>query len=410
MKIDRQNHLPVPAFDPLARTPFVPQKNHRSDRPLRVALVHYWLVGMRGGEKVLEALCRMYPQADIYTHVYCPDRVSDLIRGHRVITTPIARLPMASKMYQKYLPFMPAALEALDLTSYDLVISSEAGPAKGVLTGPETLHLCYCHSPMRYVWDQYHVYRAQAGRLTRAMMPAMARKMRAWDVETASRPDVVLANSGHVQRRITKYWRRPSEVVHPPVAVEQFAPVAPQDRGGFYLWAGELAPYKRPDLAIEAFNRLDKPLYVIGGPGGAERKLARQANDNIRFLGKVDDDMLRRYLASCRALIFPGEEDFGIVPVEAMASGRPVIAYGRGGALDTVIDGETGILFREQTVEAIIDAVDRFEASGLETAPTDVFTAHAAQFSETEFRRGVSRALMKSGFFGNRAAIGVAAE
>ena len=288
---------------------------------------------MRGGEKVLEQLCTMFPQADIFTHAYRPDKVSPQIRAHRVITTSVGRLPFASRLYQKYLPLMPAALDELDLSAYDLVLSSEAGPAKGVITPVDVPHLCYRHSPMRYIWDQYQVYRDNAGFLTRQLMPSMARKLRAWDVQTAARPDRIIANSQHVAHRVQKYWRRDADVINPPVSVQHFKPVAPQDRGGYYLWLGELAPYKRPDLAIEAFNRLDRPLFVIGGPDKAEAALARKANPNIRFLGRVDDDRLRQYLACCRALIFPGEEDFGIVPVEAMASGRPVIAYGDGSCI-----------------------------------------------------------------------------
>lgn len=304
---------------------------------------------------------------------------------------------MADRLYQKYLPFMPAALDALDLSNYDLVLSSEAGPAKGVITPVDVPHLCYCHSPMRYIWDQYPVYHKNAGFLTRALMPAMARKMRAWDVDTAARPDRIVANSRHVANRVQKYWRRDSDVINPPVSVQKFNPVAAEERGGFYLWLGELAAYKRPDIAIEAFNRLDRPLFVIGGPGKAEAALARKANANIRFLGRLDDERLRRYLASCRALIFPGEEDFGIVPVEAMASGRPVIAYGRGGVLDSVVDGETGLLFKDLSVEALVDAVERFEASGLEHIDPQRLVRHAARFAEPEFRRKMAGVLHEMG-------------
>ncbi len=364
---------------------------------MRVAIVHYWLVGMRGGEKVLEALLDMFPQAEIFTHVYVPGKVSATIRRHKVHTTSIARLPFAPQLYQKYLPLMPKALEEIDLSGFDLVISSEAGPAKGVITPPGSVHLCYCHSPMRYIWDQYHVYRDSAGILTRAMMPRMAAKLRMWDVLSATRVDGFAANSTHVGKRIEKYWRRESTVVHPPVAVGDFTPVKPEDRGGFYLWAGELAPYKRPDIAIEAFNRLDRPLIVIGGPDKAERALAKKARGNIRFLGHVSYDKLRRYLACCRALIFPGEEDFGIVPVEAMAAGRPVIAYARGGALDTVIDGQTGLLFPDQSVEGLVAAVERFEATGLERLDPGRLAAHAGRFGEAGFRAGMERLLAAHG-------------
>lgn len=304
---------------------------------------------------------------------------------------------MANRLYQKYLPFMPSALNELDLSDYDLVLSSEAGPAKGVITPVDVPHLCYCHSPMRYIWDQYPIYRKNAGFVTRQLMPMMARRLRAWDVDSSARPDRIIANSRHVANRVQKYWRRDADVINPPVSVHKFSPVAPEERGSYYLWLGELAPYKRPDLAIEAFNRLDRPLFVIGGPGKAEAELARKAKGNIRFLGRLDDVRLRKYLACCRALIFPGEEDFGIVPVEAMASGRPVISYGRGGVLDSVVDGETGLMFYEQSVEALVDAVERFEESGMEHTDPQHFVRHAAGFAEPLFRRKMTGVLQEMG-------------
>lgn len=363
----------------------------------RVALVHYWLVGMRGGEKVLESLCRMYPQADIYTHVVDRARISDTLRAHRIFTTRIARLPMARRMYRNYLPLMPRALEDLDLSGYDLVISSESGPAKGVIAPPDAPHLCYCHSPMRYLWDQYPVYRDGAGPLTRALMSPLAHRLRQWDVTSAARVDGFAANSTHVAARIAKYWRRDARIVAPPVAVQDFSPVSVAERGDFYLWAGELAPYKRPDLAVEAFRRLGKPLVVIGGPAATVAKLARSAGPETAFLGPVPFATLRSYMARCKALIFPGEEDFGIVPVEVMASGRPVIAYGRGGVLDTVIDGRTGLLFHDQSVDALIAAVTRFEAERLDRLDPAALVRHAQGFDETAFQRGIRACLRDLG-------------
>ncbi|RVT87428.1 glycosyltransferase family 4 protein [Rhodobacteraceae bacterium CCMM004] len=364
---------------------------------MRVVIVHYWLVGMRGGEKVLEALLQMFPQADIVTHVYVPDKVSEAIRRHKVITTSVSRLPMAPRLYQKYLPFMPRALEEVDLTGYDLVISSEAGPAKGVIAPPDAVHLCYCHSPMRYLWDQYHTYRDGAGWLTRMLMPPLAHRLRQWDVTSAARVDRFVANSTHVAARIDKYWRREADVVHPPVAVEDFAPAPAEEVGDFYLWAGELAPYKRPDIAIEAFRRLGKPLVVIGGPAATVTRLSDGAPANVTFLGHAPFDVLKRHLATCKALIFPGEEDFGILPVEAMASGRPVIAYGRGGACDSVIDGETGLLFRDQSIAGLADALERFEAAGLAEVDPARLVAHARRFDGAAFRDGIARALAAEG-------------
>lgn len=364
---------------------------------MRVALVHYWLVGMRGGEKVLEALCRMFPDADIFTHVHDPARISPLLNGRVIRTTGISRLPFARRLYRNYLPFMPAALEGLDLTGYDLVISSEAGPAKGVIPPPDAPHLCYCHSPMRYIWDQRHLYRKEASFPARLAMPMLAHRLRQWDVISAARVDRFLANSRHVAARIEKYWRRGSDIVHPPVAVDDFAPVAAEERGDFYLWAGELAPYKRPDIAVEAFTRMQKKLVVIGGPDGARGALARKAGPTVEFLGKVPFETLKDRLARCRALVFPGEEDFGIVPVEAMASGRPVIAYGRGGVLDTVRDRETGLLYDDPSVEGLIGAIETFEREGLDSLEPAILQSHARQFDETHFRKGVAGALADLG-------------
>lgn len=367
------------------------QSNRYRDK--KVAIIHYWLVGMRGGEKVIESLCRMFPQADIFTHVVDRDNVSDLIKSHRIQTTRISQFPFPVKMYQKYLPFMPRALEEIDLTGYDLVISSESGPAKGVIVPPHALHLCYCHSPMRYLWDQYHLYHSQTGLLSRLMMPHLTHKLRQWDVTSAARVDGFVANSHHVAARIQKYWRRPSRVVHPPVAVEQFAPVLQDELEDYYLLAGELVGYKRPDLAIEAFRQMDKPLIVIGGPDKMVRALSTKAGPKTQFLGKVPFESLKQHMARCKALIFPGEEDFGIVPVEVMASGRPVIGYGRGGVLDSVVDGQTGLFFQDQDVNSLIGAVERFEASPLSKAGPEKCVARAAAFSETCFQNGILDAL-----------------
>lgn len=354
---------------------------------MRVALIHYWLVGMRGGEKVLEAFGRMFPDADIFTHVCRPENLSEALRRHRIRTTSISRLPFATRLYQSYLPLMPAALEGLDLSGYDLVISSEAGPAKGVIAQPNALHLCYCHSPMRYLWDQYHTYRAGAGALTRAAMPVLAQGLRQWDVTSAARVDHFVANSRHVAARINKYWRRDATVVHPPVAVDEFARTPARAVQDYYLWAGELVTYKRPDIVIEAFNRLGYPLLVIGGPAKARAGLQRKAKSNIKFLDKAPFETLKTHMAECKALVFPGEEDFGIVPVEVMASGRPVIAYGRGGALETVVHGKTGYLFHDQSVDGLIDAIRQFETAGLDRLDRERLVAHARRFDAAEFER-----------------------
>lgn len=357
------------------------------DGPMKVAIVHYWLVGMRGGEKVIEALCRIFPEADIITHVVSPPDISDNLRRHPIKTTFISRLPLAKSLYQSYLPLMPLALEQLDMQSYDLVLSSEAGPAKGIIAPPHATHISYVHSPMRYIWDQYHTYRAEAGLLARLSMPFLAHGLRQWDVTSAARIDGIIANSKHVAARIQKYWNRSATVIHPPVSVEAFTPVASSEVGDFYLWAGQLVPYKRPDLVIDTFNASGKPLVVIGGPNKEVRRLRKRAKDNITFLGSVSFEVLASHMARCRALVFPGEEDFGIIPVETMAAGRPVIAYGMGGARDTVVDGRTGTFFETQSVDSLSEAVDRFEAGLLQTVDPVDLVKHAQTFSEPAFRQ-----------------------
>ena len=353
---------------------------------MRVAIVHYWLVGMRGGEKVVEALCRMYPDADVFTHVYVPERISDQIKRHRIITSFIQKLPRAPRMYQKYLPLMPLALEQLDMRGYDLIISSESGPAKGIVPPPGSLHICYCHSPMRYIWNMFHTYRESSGLITRALMPLLAHYIRNWDAVSANRVDFYVANSRTVANRIQRYYRRNSTVIHPPVAVDDFSPVAAEEIGDYYLMVGELVAYKRPSLAIEAFNQTGKKLVVIGG-GELLSQLREIARPNVTLLGSQPFDVLKKHYAHCKALIFPGEEDFGIVPVEAMASGRPVIAFNRGGATETVVDGQTGVFFEEQSIEALQHAVAMFELMSFDPK---IIVAHANKFSEKVFESAMS--------------------
>ncbi len=350
---------------------------------MRVAIIHYWLVGMRGGEKVLEEFCRLYPQADIFTHVYVPAKTSALIKRHRITTTFIGRLPFAEKLYQKYLPLMPAALEELDLTGYDLVISSESGPAKGVITHPNAVHVCYCHSPMRYLWDQYHTYRGNAGRLTRLFMSVTMPFLRVWDVASAARVDRFVANSSFIARRIAKAYRRDAAVIFPPVDVDAFT-IAEAPRRDFYLCAGQLVPYKRVDLAVAACTRLGRRLVVVG-TGSETARLRAMAGPTVEFKGWASFAELQDLTRNCRALLFPGEEDFGIVPLEAMAAGRPVVAYGSGGALDTVIEGETGVFFHEQTVEALQAAMDRCESLEADFDPQRI-RRHARAFGGDVFR------------------------
>jgi glycosyltransferase involved in cell wall biosynthesis len=356
---------------------------------MKVAIIHYWLVGMRGGEKVLEQLCLMYPDADIYTHVIDRDRISDTILRHKVETTFIAKLPRATRYYQKYLPLMPIALEQLDMSQYDLIISSEAGPAKGIVPMPDAVHVCYCHSPMRYIWNMYQSYNATLGRVGKAVFGTAAHYLRLWDTVTAGRVDSFVANSANVARRIDRYYGRQAEVVFPPVDIARFRPTPEHE--DFYLVAGQLVGYKRVDLAIQAFNRLGKRL-IVAGRGERYDDLAKIAGPTVTMLGRVSDADLDSLYSRCRALVFPGEEDFGIIPLEAQASGKPVIAYGRGGALETILGDATGLFFPEQTVESLIDAVERFESRGVLLSPFEI-AAHAARFDTPVFRTHMARAI-----------------
>lgn len=353
---------------------------------MRVAIIHYWLVGMRGGEKVVEALCNLYPDADIFTHAYAPGAISPTINAHRVQTSFISKLPRATTKYKSYLPLMPMALEQLDLRGYDLIISSESGPAKGIIPPSDALHICYCHSPMRYIWNMYHDYRDRTGPLTRMLMPALAHYVRNWDAISAGRVHEFIANSSTVARRIEAYYHRPATVIHPPVDTAAFERVPPEQIGDFHLMVGELVRYKRPELAVEAFNQIRKPLVVIGG-GEMLRELRGMAGPHVTVLGPQPFNVLKHHYARCRALIFPGEEDFGIVPLEAMASGRPVIAYGKGGVTETVIDGVTGSFFYEQSSAALIDAVRRCEAM---MPDPDRLVRRAAEFGVDRFSEEIS--------------------
>lgn len=358
---------------------------------MKVAIVHYWLVGMRGGEKVIEALCKMFPQADIFTHVYVPDAVSDIIRAHKVATTFIGSLPRAPRMYKSYLPLMPMALEQLDLRGYDLIISSESGPAKGIIPPPGSIHICYCHSPMRYIWNMFHDYRERAGPLKRLVMLPFAHYLRMWDAVSSMRVDHYIANSRNVAARVRRYYGRDADVIQPPVDVDAFEIVGDNELEDHYLMVGELVAYKRPDLAVRAFNQMKLRLVVIGG-GEMLAEIRRLAGPTVTVMGPQPFAVLRHHYARCRALIFPGEEDFGIVPVEAMASGRPVIAYGRGGATETVIPNVSGILFPTQSIEAIVEAERKLRGTRFE--PKRI-AAHARSFCTDRFVSRMSEYIEK---------------
>ncbi len=338
---------------------------------------------MRGGERVVERLLRLFPNADIYTNVYDPRGTSATLNKAPIKAGFVNRLPFASRLYQYYLPLMPMALEGLDFSDYDLVISSESGPAKGVITRPDATHVCYCHSPMRYLWDHYHQYRAEAPALARRAMPVMYHRLRQWDIASSARVDRFAANSHFIQKRIQKVWRRDSEVIHPPVETSHFRPS--NRLGDDYLWVGQMVPYKRPEIAVDAFNANGLPLTMVG-KGGMLKKLKARAEPNIKFIEHLDFGSLKRAYARCKALIMTAEEDFGITPVECMASGRPVIAFGRGGVLDTIVPGKTGIFFNQQTPESLVSAVDRMEEF-LKTFDPYAAIERAQLFSPGEFDR-----------------------
>lgn len=339
---------------------------------------------MRGGERVLERICEMYPQADIYTHVVDHNALSQVLKRHSIFTTSIARLPGAKKHYQKYLALMPRALEELDLSAYDLVISCEAGPAKGVITRPDAVHVTYCHSPMRYIWDQYHAYVGAGGRGAKLFLSKVAPRLRIWDQSSATRPDLIMANSQFVRRRIRKFWGREATVVYPPVDVEQFHQSdAVTDE---FIWVGQLVPYKRPDIAVDAFTRSGRKLHVIGD-GLMLAELKKRAGPNVRFTTRMKFDQLREAYATARALVFTAEEDFGIIPVEAQAAGRPVLVYGRGGGTETVVAGITGLYIAEQTAESVMATLDRFDAWLPDFDPAAAI-AQAQNFTRARFVAG----------------------
>ncbi len=350
---------------------------------MKVAIIHYWLVNMRGGEKVIESILDIFPEADIYTHVLDAEKISDKINQRVVGTTFIQKLPKARQYYQAYLPLMPYALEQLDLRQYELIISSESGPAKGVITSPDALHICYCHSPMRYVWDMYHDYRARASVIKQCLMPILMHRLRLWDLASSFRVDYFIANSSFVQKRISKFYRRESQVIFPPINVQEFYQAEKIEN--YYLIVGQLVAYKNTRLAIEAFNQNGKPLIIIGA-GEELDALKRLANDNICLLGYQDFAVIKHHYAHCKALIFPGVEDFGMVPVEAMASGRPVIALRKGGALDTVVENKTGVFFDQATSNSLNQAIEHFEAS-IDSFDAQEILAHARQFDKAVFSK-----------------------
>jgi len=337
---------------------------------------------MRGGEKCVEALREVFPDSDVFGLLHISGSVSPAIERGGIRTSFIQHLPAASVHYRRYLPLFPAAVERFDMREYDLVVSSNHCVAKGVRTRPETLHVCYCHTPMRYIWSLYDEYfgKDRAGLVTRMGMGLNVSRLRKWDKKTAANPHFFIANSQNVRRRIASIYGREADVIYPPVDTQRFHPSSRND--GFYLMVTALVPYKAVDLAIAAFNRTGEKLVIVG-KGPDRRRLEELSGPTIQFEGWRSDDELVEFYSRCAGLVFTGEEDFGIVPVEAMASGKPVLAFAQGGALETVLDGKTGVLFGESTVDSLISGLHRMK--GINFDP-DFLHSHAAGFDRENYK------------------------
>jgi len=352
---------------------------------MRVAIIHDWLNQYGGAERVLECLREMYPDAPIYTSIFWPQAMPDEYRSWDIRTSFLNRLPLIKRHHQPLLPLYPLAFEQFDLGGFDLVISNKSAFCHGVITPPEALHISYCLTPTRFIW-RYHEYLQHEGVpvVIRPILPFLISYLRLWDRAAADRVDHFVAISKTVQQRVWKYYRRRSVVIYPPVNTQAFAP---QDsHADYFLVVSRLIPYKRIDIVVGAFNQLRLPLLIVGD-GRQRAALEASAESNIRFLGKLPDEALREHFAHCRALIWPGLEDFGIAPVEAQAAGRPVISYAGGGALDSVVDGVTGTFFEAQTPEALIEAVLRFDDSQYDPV---TIRQHAARFDVSVFKEKLS--------------------
>ena len=362
----------------------------------KVAIVHDWLVNYGGAERVVEELLKIYPEADIFTLVYDEKKMGKIFPKEKVHTSFIQKWPCSTKLYTKLLAFMPKAFESFDLSSYKLVICSSSSCAKGVITPPLVPHIAYIHTPMRYAWDKYFEYKSRSGCLTRFFMEKWMNKIRLWDYVSSQRVDTLIANANYISRRIKKYWNRESTVIYPPVATERLVPnyKEPED---FFVVFSRFVPYKRIDLAIQACGNLKKKLVVIGS--GSQEKLLKKLAANYReaeisFTGRISDKEVMNYLQRCRALIFCAEEDFGIIPLEAQCCGRPVIAFGKGGVLETVINGKTGTFFSHATVDSVERAIHRFEELERNKAfDADFISQHAKKFSTERFSREIKEAI-----------------
>jgi glycosyltransferase involved in cell wall biosynthesis len=358
---------------------------------VKVALVHDWLVTLRGGERVLEALCELFPSADVYTLIHQPGTMPPAIENRRIYTSFLQQIPGIHARYRHFLPLFPRAIESFQLQGYDLVLSSSHCVAKGIRKPPGAKHLSYVHAPMRYMWDLFDDYFGPGRASPPVRMAARAVRpwLQRWDRETSAGVDRFIANSRNIAAKIHRFWERDAGVVHPPVDLERFCASSLEGtgQGGYFLWLGAFAPYKRLDIALEAFRTLDTPLWVVGSGQEASRLTSGPLPPHICFLGNVPDAEVPALYRNARALLFTGEEDFGLTPLEAQATGRPVIAYAKGGVLETVTP-RTGLFFTEQTPDALAAAVRQFEAWETIFRP-DEARAQAQRFSKAAFLRGI---------------------
>lgn len=366
---------------------------------LKVAIVHDWLVNYGGAERVVEEFLKVFPQAEIYTLVYDKKKMGKIFPPEKVHTSFVQKLPAATRLYTKFLSLMPKAFESFDLTQYDLVLASSSSCAKGVIVSPKSAFVAYIHTPMRYAWDLYFDYKKRSNPIVGKFMEMQIPKIRLWDYVSAQRIDATVANSKYIARRIKRFWNRDSQVIYPPVDTERLKPsgLPAED---FYVVFSRFVPYKRIDLAISACGELGRKLVVIGG-GSQEKELKELAagykNASIEFTGRISDQQVQEYLQKCRALIFCAEEDFGIIPVEAQACGRPVIAYKKGGTFETVIDGTTGVHFEKQETESVKNSILRFEELEKNgTFKVDQIVAHAKKFSAERFRKEIEEVCAKT--------------
>ena len=359
---------------------------------MKVAIVHDYLNQLGGAERVVGVLHQLFPQAPVFTSIVDRNRLWPSLVDADIRTSWMQSLPGLQRHFKKYLPFYPIAMESFDLQEYDLVISSSSAFAKGVRTRKDAIHFCYCHTPMRFVWDyDRYVEREQFGQITRTFLPMLIDRLKAWDLRTAGNPTRYIANSSVVADRIRRYYGKEPTIIFPPVEIDRFSFAA--SKGDYFLLVSRLNPYKRIDLAIEAFNDLGLPLRIVGD--GPDRPiLERMAKPNIQFLGRRPDEEVARFYAECRGFVFPGEEDFGITPLEANAAGSPVIAYQAGGALDTVVDEESGIFFKEQTVAALKQAVLRCDSHFWDR---DRLRQNAMRFSPAVFSESLRSLLAQYG-------------